>query len=241
MQYSHWQEIRFWHALIVLVVSLLVACTFSAAPVTPTATLDPAFIDRSIVTGIPCLAPCWYGLKLDHSTKADVLATAQNLTFVDTKKFPEEPYNYWEPSKQTQVVGTLIRLQCRQPEAQTCAGLLLFSDVLKQIYLFPRPTLDFAQVVSSLGPPEYVQAVPRMDTPVLCDVALIWKQRGITVAFVNGFPQKDQVRCEDIRSGKGINPDLPAEHVVYALPDDPSISTVPELGRDFFWPGFLKR
>ncbi|MGB8644196.1 MAG: hypothetical protein WCF84_03100, partial [Anaerolineae bacterium] len=120
-----------------LAVVILTGCTAWGWGATPTPTLEPSLIDSSILTGIPCVAPCWYGLEIGRSTKSDILAVAQTLSFVDPKSFPEEPVYYWDLAKQANTVGTQISLRCRQPEDSSCVSLVVVNNVLKQIYVSP--------------------------------------------------------------------------------------------------------
>jgi hypothetical protein len=239
------KAIRFQYIAGVVVLMALTGCASWGWGATPPPTLDPSLIDSSILTGIPCAAPCWYGLEVDRSTKADILATARTLSFVDSKEFPEELSSYFDPSKQAEVGASLIRLNCRQPEGGTCASLLVVNDVLKEIYLLPLPSLSFGQVVPHLGPPEYVRVFPVEGNPALCDIALIWKQRGIWVAFsngafLNGSPQKEQVRCQAVHSSKDLSPNLPVDQIIYGSPDDYIFATASESGGDLPWSGFAQ-
>jgi hypothetical protein len=243
MRPTHRYECACWLVFGVLVLGVLAACTSGGRQVTPapTATLEPSLEDRSLLTDTPCPAPCWYGLQLGRSTKAEVLATARHLSFVDRIEFPEGPYYYWDQSQGGNVPGTLVSLQCRQPAGQTCAALLFVDDILKQIYLSVNYPLDFAQVVDHFGAPEYVQVFPRSpDGPMQCNIALIWKQRGIRIVFLNGVPAQDQVQCAAVRGGKGIRSDLPVEQILYALPSDTALINVPQAGGDFPWSGFAE-
>ncbi len=238
MQWTCSHKLTYQLIIGLLLVTVLTSCAAWGWGTTPTPTLEPSFIDSSILTSIPCAAPCWYGLEIGRSTKADILATAQTLSFVDPKGFPEDPSSYFDRTKGTNVPATLIRLNCRQPEGWTCASLLMVNDVLKQIYLSPPPSLNFSEVVTHLGPPEYVKIYPVPGSGVLCNVALIWKQRGIWVAFLTGTPQKTQVRCQDVRGGKSPSPNLPIDQIIYESPDD--FANVPESGADFPWSGFAQ-
>ena len=239
MQWSYPKEIKYQTILGLLLVALVTGCAawgWGVAP-TPTPTLDPSLIDSSILTGIPCAAPCWHGLKIGRSTKSDILATARSLSFIDSKEFPEEPSYYWDPSKRADVVGTLIHLDCRRLEGGPCAGLLVVNDVLKEIFLFPPPALTLGEAVAHLGPPDYVRRMTLQSNVRLCDIALIWKERGIWTAFRNG---SSQVRCQDVHSSKDVSPNLPVAQIIYGSSDDYIFATASESGGDLPWSGFAQ-
>jgi hypothetical protein len=222
-------------------VMALAGCTSSGWGIIPTPTYEPSLVDSSILTGLPCVAPCWYGLEVNHSTKGDILATAQTLSFIDPQGTTEEPYGYFDPSTHANVAATLIRLKCRQPEEGTCTSLLVVNDVLKRIDLSPPPSLSFGQVVSSLGPPDYFVLSAVQDNAVLCDVALFWKQRGIRVAFfqgafLNGSPHYEQVRCRAVQGSENVSPNLPVNGIAYESPDN--FASISESEGYLHWSGF---
>jgi hypothetical protein len=240
MQRPSSNEVKCLYVLGLLTVMAVVGCQAGGWRVTPspTPTLEPSLIDSSILTGLPCAAPCWYGLEIGRSTKSDILATAQTLSFIDPKGIAEEPYRDFDPS-----TATLIRLNCRQADGGTCAALVVVNDVLKEIALWPPPALTLGEVVAHLGPPDFVSLTPVQGTVTLCDVALIWKQRGILVAFWNDPyrqpPQKEQFRCQEMRD-KGVRPNLSVKKINYKSPDDYMLVRAAEPGGGLPWPGFAQ-
>jgi hypothetical protein len=208
--------------------------------VAPTPTLEPSLIDSSILTGVPCAAPCWYGLEIGRSTKADILATARTLSFIDSQGITENPSGYCDPATRADIAATMIHLDCRQPKGSPCASLLVVNDVLKEIYLFPPPSLSLGQAVTHLGPPDYVRRMSRLNSTSLCDIALIWKQRGIWISFLNESYQTSEFRCEDVHSSKDVSSHLPVEQIIYGSPDNCATSTASESGGDLPWIGFAE-
>ncbi len=233
------KDIRFQTTLLLLV-AVLAGCGTGGWGVASTPTLEPSLIDSSILTGVPCAAPCWYGLKIGQSTKSNILATARNLSFIDPQAITEEPSGYFDPSTRANVAATFIRLGCRQPEGSTCAGLLVVNDVLKEIVLFPPPALTLGEAVVHLDPPDYVRRMSVPSNPSLCGVALIWKQRSLWIAFRSGSSQNGELRCENVHSSKDVSPDLPVEQIMYESPDDYAITTASESGGDLPWSGFAQ-
>ena len=120
----------------------------------------------------------------------------------------------------------------------------MVSDVLKRIHLSPPPELTLGEAVAHLGPPDFVRLMTLRGDVKLCDVALIWKQRGIWVAFRNDAyrqpPQKEQFRCQEMRSGKGMRPNLSVKQIFYESPDDSAIVTASESSGDLPWSGFAQ-
>jgi len=244
MQRPSLKGIKYQTILGLLIAVLLTGCAawgWGVAP-TSTPTLEPSLIDSSILTGLPCAAPCWYGLEIGRSTKSDILATARSLSFIDQKEFPEDPSSYFDPSKRVTVTASVIRLNCRQPEGAPCASLLVVNDVLKRIDLSPSVPLTLGEAVAHLGPPEYVAPSAVAGSAGLCNVVLVWKQRNIEVFFRSDIyggppPRRDQVRCRDVHSSKDVSPNLPVSEITYWSPDD--LAIVSESG-DLPWSGFAQ-
>jgi hypothetical protein len=227
-----WRNLTLRYLLVTSMAVVLAGCV---SITTPTATLEPSLTDQSILTDTPCAAPCWYGLELRKSTKADALATAHSLSFIDPKEFPEKPeyYMYWDGSKGVQTPGTFVHLRCSQPD-QTCAGLLFVNDSLKEIWLFPNYALSLSQLVSHLGEPEYVSFYPNFTegpfgTPSF-GIGVVWKRRGIDVGFYGGVQGKPKDRR--------VDKNLQVRMIRYMLPESYALASTPQSGMDFPWAGF---
>ncbi len=61
--------------IFILIASILVGCNRSS--------LSPTLMDKSAFTGIPCAAPCWYGLEIAKSNESEVVSTLKSLGFID--------------------------------------------------------------------------------------------------------------------------------------------------------------
>ncbi len=234
-----------WHNLVpryMLGTAMVAALVGCVSPAPPTATLEPSLTDQSILTDNPCAAPCWYGLELGKSTKADALATARTLSFIDSKEFPETPdrYMYLNGSKQEYVPATSIRLICRQPEKDGCAALLFVNDSLKQVNLYPNYDLSFGEMVAHLGAPDYIQFFPTSGPGPSCSAALIWKQRGIRATFFSGEANNEQVRCNTVIKDPRVDRNLPVQLIAYMLPENYALAAIPGSAGGEPWAGFLE-
>jgi hypothetical protein len=232
-------SIAFYLILSTAIVAVLVGCV---SPASPTATLEPSLTDRSFLTDIPCAAPCWYGLELGKSTKADALAIAQTLSFIDSQVFLERPdhYLYLDGSKQNYVDATFVSLICREPEKEGCADLLFVNDSLKEIRLYPKYDLNFGDVVAHLGAPDYIQFSPLLMSSPLCSVGLTWKQRGIQAGFSGQGANTDQVRCDAVHKDPRVGRNLPVQLIAYRLPENSALASIPGSAGGDPWAGFLE-
>lgn len=233
MWLNYWRSLTLHYLLGIFLAVALVGCVSIAAP---TSTLEPSLTDQSILTDSPCTAPCWYGLELGKSTKADALMAARALSFIDPKEFPEMPdhYLYMAGLKEEDKDATSVTLQCRQPEKQGCVILRFVNDSLKEIWLFPNYAISLSQLVAHLGEPEYIQFSPTSAESPFCDMSVVWKQRGIGVGFYSG------IRCNQAHKDQRVDRDLQTQIIRYMLPENSVLARIPDPGRDFPWAGFVE-
>ncbi len=227
----HRLPIRTYFRLCILMsaTEILAACV-QVAPLTPT--LEASLTDTSILTDSPCSAPCWYGLELNKSTKAEISSTIKTLSFLEQNSVVESAIG-WYPNIPTQAIG----VDCRQPPNRQCVTFLVVSDTLKCIMLSPNYNLTIGQLVAHLGPPDYVGSPIGIEGDTShCEVFLFWvhwQMRGITY----GSSSIGNRLCEDVRSGKKLDSNLKVDVIDYELPEDLAVSP---RGRDQPWPGFLE-
>lgn len=153
--FQHWLtiQIRIYSALCFIIV--IMACQGIPGEKIPTPILDDSLIDRSIITGLPCKSPCWYGLEAGKSTESDVLSSLRELSFIDASTVRVTRVGYWEPTIKDSIPAKLISASCKEPKGQQCVGLTIANDQLKIISLFPNYVITFLQVVDVLGEPDY--------------------------------------------------------------------------------------
>jgi hypothetical protein len=229
--HSSFTRIRFW-----LCTLTVIAWTLTACAQRPTPTLEASLMDKSLLTDKPCPAPCWYGLELGKSTRAEVLATLQTLSFADPKTIQEAGSNYWDYTADKNLPATLIRIDCRRPNRPypQCAALRVSNDILVDIILSPNYALPLSEVVDHLGPPDYVGAVILQDLTT-CQLMLMWikKQIQLERTEVNG-----KNLCEAVRAGQRLDPSLTVDAIYYMLPQ--WFARLPEEGRDRPWAGLAR-
>jgi hypothetical protein len=202
----------------------------------PTPTLEASLMDRSLLTDKPCPAPCWYGLELGKSTRAEVLATLQTLSFADPKTIQEVGSGYWDYTTDKNLPATLIGIDCRRPNRQypQCAALTVSNDILVDIGLSPNYALTLSEVVNHLGPPDYVGAVILQDLTT-CKLMLMWVKKQIQMERTE--PNGKNL-CEAVRAGQRLDPSLTVDDIFYELPQ--FFDKIPLEGRDRPWPGFAR-
>lgn len=191
--------------------------------------VDNQFVDRSFLTGEPCPAPCWYGLKPGVSTKQEVLATLEQLVFVDKSSIREYGNVVWPGDENARA----IYFDCVAPEGKQCGDAVISRGELKSLLLFVRYELTLAEVVNILGSPAYIDSYPRRPSGFFVD--FIWTQKNIEVST-----DMSDRQVMALRAGEGLPEDLLIKWVLYSTPErfhrGPSEDTtrVP-------WPGFAER
>ncbi len=217
-----------------LIVLVLAGCQ---SPVqTPMPTLEASLMDRSLLTDKPCPAPCWYGLELGKSTKAEVLATLQTLSFADPKTIRESASSYWDYTANANMAATVIGIDYRRPTPSSlgCAGFTIYHDTLVEIFLSPNYTLTLKEIVDHLGPPDYVGAPILMDRTT-CQLMFMWVKKQILMKQSEPI---GKTLCDAVRAGQRLDPNLIVDEIEYMLP--PWLALAPEEGRDHPWPGFAE-
>lgn len=220
--------------LIVLVCASGCQSELNPAQRTPTGTVDPQLTDRSLLTDLPCAAPCWYGLQLGRSTRMDVLATLQTLPFIETSSIQESETTYMDPLEQVNVGASLISASCIQPEGYQCVGLVLVNDTLVTIGSLPHFSMTYREVVDHVGEPDFVR-IGFGQRSGECDINLIWMGRQIVVSHSEYASNE---LCHEITVGGKMDPSLQVHGIDYLLANDPYLTSIPEPGMDFPWPGF---
>lgn len=184
-------------------------------------------IDQSFLTDLPCIAPCWYDLKLNKSTKADVLTTLYQLPFVD-KGSIHEYGTRWDADDN----AIEIYYECVDPRGG-CGSLTLSEDQLKTIWMSVNYPLTFKDAVKKLGKPGYLEyGVCNLGVPS-CRVNLSWPEQSIIV----GADLEKTKFCDDIRAGQTIPSETQVTDIFYTVEESFKLETGSCLHR-LSWPGF---
>lgn len=234
--------VRWWWKLVAssLLALATAACGLGGlfSPAEPT--VPPEFTDMSVLTDVPCASPCWYGLELGVSTKAEALATIEGLPFLDVAELYElaQTYTYIEGLTKQTAVGTWVFVSCKQPDGRArCAGIQFVQDIVVEIAVFPNFDISLGQLVTHVGDPDYLQILtifsegPFGPVPP-CDIALVWKQRGIR-AF-----SRSAGDCAELRMARQVAQTLLASEIYYMLPENSALADLSEANGDYAWAGF---
>jgi hypothetical protein len=232
MQEPSMKDIRV-QIILLLLVAVLAGCGTGGWGVTPTPTLDPSLIDSSILTGLPCAAPCWYGLEPDKSSASAVYATLNRLPFVDPTTIVEWGYIWLDDDKATQV-----GFSCLHPKDKGCGGSLVISQgKLKEITLSLSYKLTFQKAVGLLNQPDFIDYRPADPEGNGCIISMIWLQRGI---YLTNAEPKNGDQCRMIRESGKVSPDITVTQIFYVLPEVLEAGPKGYFNDSIPWPGFAK-
>ncbi len=161
-------------------------------------------VDRSFVTGQPCDAPCWYGLRLGESTVDDIRATLLQLPFVDQSTLRE-----WNISTDGSELGFHFDCVYYNPPG-SCGVLETENGKLRKIVMSVQYPLTLQSSIDLLGIPEYYTTGPS-PTEDICIVSVYWPKKNI-VAVVEESPREKH--CSPT-SNEPIDLDLQIISLVY--------------------------
>jgi len=175
-------KINKWNKLVILAlcVVLMLSCTVLESSSNQNNSEFPAdpLVDRSFVTGEPCEAPCWYGLKLGESTLEDIRQTLPELPFVDISQTYEQLIGNLGPSQK------VFDVHCTySKEKEFCATLDTSKDgKLSKIAINVAYELTLQMVIEKLGVPKFYNVDPSPNQDV-CYVEVFWPEKNIVVSF----------------------------------------------------------
>lgn len=158
----------------------LLGCTLFN--VTSVYTPLPEQVDKSPFTGVPCAAPCWYGLEVGVSTESDVISTLPTLTFVDQKTIrmnrkPSVPdYFIEEYGPGVKIVGNCVNVK------KTCLEITVSNNLLQQIILSLNYEIMQEEAIKYLGNPDYVGYGRLSYERVMCEVYFVWVKSHLILA-----------------------------------------------------------
>jgi len=224
---------------------MAVALAGCVRPVSPTSpTVDPALTDRSILTGDPCKAPCWYGLVVGTSTEQEMLETVALLPFLNPSgTTSQRGASYRDRLLGKTYSGTRYYLECAAPGWASCAAPLLVDGVLKEVIIRPNYDITFSDAVSQLGDPEFVRFI-YAGYERECELVLQWNSKGIML-FGKLVDQGIGAKCDKLHTslleGERIDPSTRIDSIWYVLPQDmqgPDELNDPSYLALFPWRGF---
>jgi hypothetical protein len=193
----------------------------------PTATLNPAYVDRSLITGDPCAAPCWMGIQPGLATPEEAERLIASLPYVSNESADTVDSDWIDGG-----LATFVVHHCSFHPNAPCITYAVVGGLVVQLHIDALFDMSFGDVVDALGPPDYYY-VDRPSFNPYCNVGLVWLDRSLTI----GGGQKDLDFCDHAREA-GLGANEPVEDAVYTAPSEMPGFIQP--GRDLPWTGFAQ-
>jgi hypothetical protein len=139
-------------------------------------------MDKSPFIGIPCTAPCWYGLKIGESSESDVMSTLPALTFINQDSIqlfrmgsaPDlNPKDY---KYEAEIVANCINSE------KQCLMLRTINYVLTEIEVILNYEITLDEAIRYLGNPDYIGYRDMGAEQVICEVYLVWSNKQLILA-----------------------------------------------------------
>lgn len=194
----------FWSFSFILIIILVIGCSRES----PT----PDQMDKSPFTGIPCAAPCWYGLTIGESNESNLTSTLSTLTFINQSTIQRFQKSYVESNELE------IKADCIMPR-QHCFTFYFIENILSEIDMTLNYEIKLYEAVEFLGNPDYI--VYRVSEPehLICEIFAIWKSNQLVLSSQRYSGDDVKKVCGNLRdNGKPYSNMLISD--VYFLQDE---------------------
>jgi len=183
-------------------------------------------MDKSPFTGIPCAAPCWYGLEIGKSNESDVISKIQALTFIDRNSVYIHHMSSMSTYDDPRVFGegVEVRANCINTGNQ-CVTVQVVNNILTEISTLLNYQIKVDKAIKYLGNPNYVGFDRAGGEQIACRVYLIWSEKQLILAskIFEGLNASEK-NCYVIREVGKLSPNLLVSEVRYV-----STATIKEL------------
>lgn len=168
-------------AMLFFVGVIIVGCyPYSPIPATIANSPLPEEMDKSPFSGIPCAAPCWYGLEIGVSSENDVNSTLATLTFINQETIRR--YRSSMPGIDGSYgAGLDVIANCRN-NSNICLEMSIVSDVLTRIFVKLNYQITQDEAIGYLGEPDLVGYGNLGSEKVICEVYLVWSGSRLVLA-----------------------------------------------------------
>jgi|CXWL01.1.fsa_nt_gi hypothetical protein len=211
----------------------LFGCMSSTPAPVPTELFAPSIeqIDKSPFTGIPCVAPCWFGLEVGKSRESEVISLLPALKFINYESI--KTYQVSMPGVEgVYGPGVLVEAECVN-SAKKCLTLAIVNDILTRIEVNFNYKITQDEAIEYLGEPDYVGYGNLGSERVMCEVYLVWIDSNFILA--SRFEDLDQAAkyCYIVDDEEKAPSDLPILEARY-LSDAELNSYLASISSEFF-------
>jgi hypothetical protein len=174
------RRLAFYLNVSTILITLITSCSPNDEFVDQKVT-DLDHMDLSWMTGVPCSAPCWYGLEPGKSQKTEAISILKELPFINADSMNEMDTWIRDFSQPENIAGQSVWFNCKEPADRHCVYLEFAEDTLFDFLITPNYEVTFKQAVERIGEPDglsYVRANVEMKG---CYVSIIWVKHQMTI------------------------------------------------------------
>jgi len=123
-------------------------------------------VDKSLLTGVPCSIPCWYGIEPGETSYGDALDTVSKLRFVnEVYSYPQSHELKWSSSI-TNWGGGYITFESNNEEVKEISYVLEYKLTLQEL-------------IASQGDPDEIMIFPFGGEQNAGEIQIIWLDKGL--------------------------------------------------------------
>lgn len=180
---------------------------------TPTPIQDPGLFDYTLITGEPCLPPCWQGLQVGVTSKEEAVKQIRSLSFIDAdSEWEGELYSPLPPDYE-EIFLTGVVFDWKQPENEPAVEMRFVDNRLALLSLSPNSTLRFVDVIALLGEPDLVGLDPT-GRSLYCTLELVWNKHQLRISDKEWTKEKKRELCRLVKeNGNKIPKDLTVDFI----------------------------
>jgi hypothetical protein len=187
-------------------------------------------IDRSFSTKEPCELPCWYGLRLDESSKQDVIDTLHSLDFIEKSEIKE-----YQNIGSTSDNYDQITFTCTSTfQSEPCGTIEFHEDMLYAIVYDLKYQVTIKDAIDLYGDPEYYLVQTPLNEAGGCLISFVWENN----FMLQSFDMYGSSKCDRLLSPEKPDSRLVLSTVEIIKSTDIDIQT--NLTTRFDWNGILQ-
>ncbi len=194
---------------------------------------NPTLVEQSWYKDMECVAPCWHGLEPGISSRAEALALAQMLSYIETGKELDN------------TLGDSM-FSCKVPSDENCLGMQFENGVLSDLWLYPNYQITFEEIVTTMGPPDSFYYSRRDAERKGCSLSVLWINRQLDVGYgdrssIFGDDLCDLIEKENGKLPKGLLISQVHYMTSSRIKEVVEIVQQPETGQNYtLWSGFAE-
>lgn len=234
MRYSPLGQRRWIHPLVFLVLLVgLAACASSRSGEPRPRESVAQSLAQSILTGEPCLVPCWEKLTPGHSSQELALQRMGELSFLEGDHPELTDVGYFDPSSGDRIAGVRATFTCSNDDRVECVSLTFANSVLKRVQLNLGGWISLGDMILAIGEPDFIRPIQAGPESPRCSIRLLWTTERVIGVLID--IDEMETSCQSVRAGEVPGADRGVGFVI--IESEGWVKSVPSTSIDIPWPG----